>query len=213
MTEQRALFFGDDVVAGVGDPTGLGLVGRIVAASFAADLPITAYNLGAQGDTSVGVSRRWRKEAASRVARGSGWRPVFCFGASDTIIDGDHQRVDEQASTQALQKVLVRTDEDGLGPLVVGPPPLGDAARRGRILALSERFSNLCVSRGARYIETAAVLSKSPTWLECGSCDLGRPGEAGYRELAALIVSEGWLAWLRGDEGRPCQNAPALPTA
>src|SRR4029077_13817605 len=44
--ERRVLFFGASLVAGVGDPAGLGWVGRVVAASFALDVPLTAYNLG-----------------------------------------------------------------------------------------------------------------------------------------------------------------------
>ena len=48
MTEpdRRVLFFGDSIVAGVGDPEGRGWVGRVVAASFASGLPLTAYPLG-----------------------------------------------------------------------------------------------------------------------------------------------------------------------
>lgn len=197
MTEHRALFFGDDIVAGIGDPSGLGLVGRLVALSFAAGVPITAYNLGVQGDTSVDVSRRWRKEASPRTTPASGWRPVFCFGARDTARDGDQERVDHQASKQALQKVLLRTREDGLDPLFLGPPPVGDPARRDRILALSARYAALCASSRVRYIETAAKLADSPHWQVHDSPDAGRATEAGYQELAALIYSEGWLAWLR----------------
>jgi hypothetical protein len=46
MADRRILFFGDSLVAGVGDPSGDGWVGRVVAASCAAGLPVTAYNLG-----------------------------------------------------------------------------------------------------------------------------------------------------------------------
>ena len=37
----------------------LGWVGRVVAASFAAGTPVTAYNLGVRGETSVQVASRW----------------------------------------------------------------------------------------------------------------------------------------------------------
>jgi hypothetical protein len=69
VTDQRLLFFGDSLVAGVGDPTGAGWVGRVVAASFTSGLGLTAYNLGIRGETSEQIASRWRVEALlDRVA-------------------------------------------------------------------------------------------------------------------------------------------------
>ncbi|MCA1688916.1 MAG: hypothetical protein LC720_00210 [Actinobacteria bacterium] len=105
----RVLFFGDDVVAAVTDPSGLGFVGRLACAASRVGVPVVAFNLGVPGETSVDVSRRWRKEAAPRVLLGEPWRPVFCFGANDTALEERRTRVEPAASIQALQKVLARS--------------------------------------------------------------------------------------------------------
>lgn len=55
--DRRVLFFGDSLVAGVRDPAGKGWVGRVVAASFAEGLALTAYNLGVRGETSAAGRR------------------------------------------------------------------------------------------------------------------------------------------------------------
>ena len=53
MPDLRVCFLGDSLVAGVGDPDGLGWVGRLVAGAFAAGAPLTAYPLGIRRQTSL----------------------------------------------------------------------------------------------------------------------------------------------------------------
>jgi lysophospholipase L1-like esterase len=74
VTDRRLLFFGDSLVAGVGDPTGAGWVGRVVATSFASGLGLTAYNLGIRGETSEQIASRWRTEALPRLLAGAAGR-------------------------------------------------------------------------------------------------------------------------------------------
>lgn len=50
--EIHVLFFGDSHTVGVGEPSGLGWVGLIVAATHAAGISLVAYNLGVRGETS-----------------------------------------------------------------------------------------------------------------------------------------------------------------
>jgi acyl-CoA thioesterase-1 len=195
VTDRRVLFFGDDIIAGARDPTGLGVVGRLVVAAHTAGVPVTAFNLGVLGDTSVGVSRRWRKEASPRTAPDEPWSPVFCVGSNDTAPVRASVRVDELASVQALQKMLARTREAGLAPLVIGPPPIGDPPQRRRTVSLSDRFDAICRLYDTPYLETAAPLSSSPAWITDLHRGAGRPRVAGYTALVDLIVSH-WLEWL-----------------
>jgi acyl-CoA thioesterase I len=67
VSDRRLLFFGDSLIAGVGDPTGRGWVGRVVAASFENGLPLTGYNLGVRRETSEQVAGRWHDEALPRM--------------------------------------------------------------------------------------------------------------------------------------------------
>ncbi len=90
---QRLLFFGDSLVAGVGDPTGRGWVGRVVAASFGLGFPLTAYNLGVRAETSEQVAARWRSEALPRLTAVTDARIILSFGANDTTIEQGRLRV------------------------------------------------------------------------------------------------------------------------
>jgi lysophospholipase L1-like esterase len=197
VSDRCVVFFGDDIVAGARDATSLGLVGRLVSAAFDARIPVSAYNLGVLADTSIGVSRRWRREAGPRIDSDTRWWPVFCFGANDTAAHGGATRVDQLASVQALQKVLARTLDAGLAPLIIGPPPIGDAAQRERTVMLSGRFADMCSQHGVPYCETSVALLSSPTWTGDLDGHAGLPGAAGYEELASLVIAAGWLAWLR----------------
>jgi hypothetical protein len=47
------------------------------------DAELVAYNLGVVGETSLDVSRRWRKESSQRVAGQTAWQPVFSPGIND----------------------------------------------------------------------------------------------------------------------------------
>ncbi len=90
---RRVLFFGDSFVAGLGDPTALGWVGRVVATSFARGVPLTSYNVGVRLNTSLEVGDRWLAETRPRLLEGTRPRLVFSFGANDTTAAGDGTRV------------------------------------------------------------------------------------------------------------------------
>jgi acyl-CoA thioesterase I len=181
------LFFGDDVIAGSGDRSHRGIVGRLLTTATEAGLDVAAYNLGVIGDTSVGVLRRWRKEASPRVHEHPGWQPVFSFGANDVA------RLDVATSLQAMQKIAVRTREQGLVPLVIGPPPWGGVLRRDGVVALSQRFADMCEQHEVAYCETAATLCTSAAWN--AGLDGERLGSGAYDELGR-VVRDNWLTWL-----------------
>ena len=198
MTDQRVLFFGDSHVAGVGDPSGLGWVSRVVAASFAAGTPLTAYNLGVRGDTSVQVAARWRQETRARLLPGAETRIVMSFGANDTTIEDGVQRVEAERSCGALGDMLERASAIGLPALVVGPAPVDDAEQNRRIQSLSVAFGEICASHGVPFLGVIEPLLGSDVWSEqVASGDGAHPGAAGYEELAQLVLAGGWLDWLR----------------
>ena len=200
MADQRVLFFGDSHVAGVGDPSGLGWVGRVVAASHAARMPLTAYNLGVRGETSVQVASRWRQETRARLSPGADTRIVVSFGANDTTIEDGAQRVEDDRSRDALGEMLERARAIGLPALVVGPAPVDDAEQNRRIQDLSVAFREICASRAAPFLGVAEPLLASSVWSkQVASGDGAHPGAAGYQALAELVLSGGWLDWLRSD--------------
>ena len=195
--DRRVLFFGDSLVAGAGDPTGLGWVGRVTSASSGAGLPVTAYNLGVRGDTSVQVAARSRHETGPRLASGVDTRIVVSFGANDTTIEDGVQRVDAERSCLALSDILERARAIGLPTLMVGPAPVEDAEQNRRIERLSAAFGEICASPGVPFIAVIEALKGSKVWgREIASGDGAHPSSAGYAALARLVLRAGWLNWL-----------------
>jgi lysophospholipase L1-like esterase len=198
MDGRRVLFFGDSFVAGFGDPTGQGWVGRIVASSFAAGLPLVAYNLGIRSETSLEVAARWRDEARPRMrAQAAAYGVVFAFGANDTTEEAGHVRVDRDRTVDALGGLLDGAAQLGLPALVVGPAPVCEPAQDDRIRALSGTLAPVAARHGVPYIAVVDALCASPTWAaEAAAGDGAHPGAGGYEELARLVLAGGWLDWL-----------------
>ena len=65
----RICFIGDELVAGVGDPRGLGWVGRVNAHSTF-DLPATFLTLAVPSETTKQMAARWEAEVLPRLAEG-----------------------------------------------------------------------------------------------------------------------------------------------
>lgn len=197
MDDLRVLLFGDSLVAGVGDPRGLGWAGRVVVAAFAAGRPLTAYNLGVRRQTSVEVAARWRAEAAPRLLAGADSRVVFAIGANDTTVEDGVLRVAPDRSCAALGGMLDEAAALGVPAAVVGPPPVGDAEQRTRVIALSDAFAEVCAARDVPFWPVAETLLASPTWLdEAAAGDGAHPAAGGYDLLAQTLIDGGLLDWL-----------------
>ncbi|HEX8159921.1 MAG TPA: GDSL-type esterase/lipase family protein [Solirubrobacteraceae bacterium] len=195
--DRRVLFFGDSFVAGTGDPTGLGWVGRVVASSYAAGVALTAYNLGIRGDTSVQVAARWRAEARPRMVAPASYGVVFGFGVNDAVLEDGRVRVDPRRALDSLGRVLDDSAAIGLRPLVVGPAPAGEVADDARVGALSASFQRLAADRGVPFVAVFDALSQSSQWArDVAGGDGVHPGAAGYAALAQLVLKGGWLRWL-----------------
>ena len=201
--DRRVLFFGDSFVAGVGDPTGLGWVGRAVAAAHAAGRPLTAYNLGVRRDTSADVAARWQAEARVRTRTAeAGYGVVLGFGTNDTTEEDGRVRVAPGQAVESLGRMIDAALGDGLGVFVVGPPPAGEPAQDERVRELSAAFAGVAGVRGVPFVETAAPLGADESWCsESARNDGSHPGAGGYRALAELVLAGGWLDWL-GRVGR-----------
>jgi lysophospholipase L1-like esterase len=210
MGERQVLFFGDSHVAGLGDPEGLGWVGRVTAASFSAGQPFIPYNLGVGGNTSVDVLRRWQIEARSRLRDLAETRLVLSFGVNDTALEGDRRRVEARASIEALAGTLDQAGEVGLATFVIGPAPVEEKQQTDRIAALSSAFARLCEARGVPFVDVVGALRRSQVWSEQVATDAGaHPGAEGYALLAELVMSSGWLEWLAGSRrGRRRRGDP-----
>jgi acyl-CoA thioesterase-1 len=198
--DRRVLFFGESFVAGVGDPTGLGWVGRVVAASFDAGLPLTAYNLGVRGETSLELEERLSAELRVRVrAADAGYGVVFGLGVNDTTCEDGRVRVAPGLGTDALGRMLDVAAGLGARTFVVGPATSCEPAQDARVRDLSAAFARVAARRGAPFVEIVDALSAHPEWTaEAAAGDGVHPGAGGYAALAGLVLAAGWLDWLAG---------------
>jgi acyl-CoA thioesterase I len=197
--DRRVLYFGDSHVAGVGDPAGMGWVGRVVASSFQQGLPLTAYNLGVRGETSAQVAARWRAEALPRLTPGSDARVVLSFGANDTTIENGHIRVEPERSCAVLAGMLREAAALGLPVFGLGPAPVDDPEQNERIRSLSGAFAEVCRGPGVPFVSVVELLLASPVWMqEVAAGDGAHPSTAGYEILAGCVIDAGWADWLRG---------------
>jgi lysophospholipase L1-like esterase len=207
----RICFIGDSFTAGVGDPEALGWVGRVAAAALAQGHDLTVYNLGVRRETSADILRRWRQECEPRALPGVDTRVVFSFGANDTALDfrtksraavpgctdcgfDNGRRRLTLDQTLANTRDLLRAARATYPVLLIGPPPVADAAHDERIAELSRELARVAQEEGAPYLDVFSPLMTSPLWrLEAGANDGSHPRAGGYRELAALVMA--WPAW------------------
>lgn len=200
MTERRVLFFGDSFVAGAGDPAALGWVGRVSAAAHAAGLPLTPYNLGVRGQTSVEVAHRWQAEAWPRMLAEALMYVVLSVGANDVLESGIERepRVAPSRSVAALAGMLDEAQTLELPAFVVGPGPVGTPDGDARVLDLTARFAELCGARAIPFVPIARALLADAAWCgERAAGDGAHPGAGGYAKLAELVLAGGFLDWLR----------------
>ena len=198
--DRRILFFGDSFVVGVGDPSGLGWVGRVVAASFAAGRPLTAYNLGVRGDTSADVAARFATEthARTRVASAS-YGVVLGFGANDMTVQDNRLRVAPGQAVGTLGRLIELAGASAHGVFIVGPPPVGERDQDERIRELSNQFAHVATHRGVPFAETARHLLAHDGWRsEAAANDGSHPGAGGYAAFAEIVLAAGWTDWLDG---------------
>lgn len=199
VAEVHVLFFGDSHTVGVGDPSGLGWVGRVVAATHAEGIPLVPYNLGVRGETSEDVMRRWQDEATARASDLES-KVVFAVGANDTAEEEEASRFELTDSVGALASMLRQAEEAGLPAYVVGPAPVGDEQQVERIANLSSRFAEACEPVGVPFVEVTAALRGNRTWRkEIAASDEAHPGAAGYEALARIVLESGWLDWVGGE--------------
>ncbi|NEP16666.1 MAG: lipase [Leptolyngbya sp. SIO4C1] len=200
MKDTRICFVGDSFVNGTGDPTYLGWVGRVCQ-----PWPqLTVYNLGVRRETSLDIKQRWQQETERRWGQGCDRRLVFSFGANDMTLESGRCRVDLEASIACARQILIQAQRQAaIAVLMIGPPPVADDPDHAqRIVALCDRYAQLCRKLKVAYLPTARALLQSPIWRqEASQGDGAHPAAGGYAALAQLVLDwPHWQLWLQGSE-------------
>ncbi len=188
----RIVVVGDELVAGAGDPKGLGWVGRVTARTLDPGAPHPlVLTLPVPGENSSQLVARWESEAALRWSSGADNRLVVALGRADATSDLSPAR-----SRLNLANVLDVAEHHRVPAFVVGPPP-GAAADAERLAELSAAFGDVAGRRRVPYVDAYRPLAAHEQWLaDLASGDGYLPGQAGYGLIAWLVLHTGWQTWL-----------------
>lgn len=190
----RVCFAGDSYVAGIGDATALGWVGRVAADAAASGLQITAYNLGVRGETGPQVARRIPAELSPRLAPADDPRLVLSFGANDTVERNGTVRATTEQTVQALRDVRAATT---IPLFLVGPPAVDDVQQNERLAVTSERLAADASRLHVPFVETFTATAASALWRQqIRDGDGYHPDAEGYAFLAG-IITQPLVDWLR----------------
>ena len=192
----RICFIGDELVAGVGDPRGLGWVGRVNAHSTF-DVPATIFDAG--GPLRDNPSRwppRWEAEVLPRLADGEPHGLVIGIGPGDVPAG-----ISTARSRLNLANITDRATSLGIPSFVVGPPPLA-GVDSGALKALASSCSEVCGRRGIPFVDCYTPLVAHDQWFEDMAASMARgkdgqtlPGQAGYALMAWIVQHQGWYEW------------------
>lgn len=151
----RVCFVGDSFVAGAGDETALGWVGRVTASAWHRGVALTAYNLGVRRDTSADLRRRAQPEILARLlGAGDAQAVLFSFGANDCTFEDEMPRVPPAASEENAAALLGWAATRWTTLMVGAPPVVHEAAHDARVAALSARLAGLCAALEVPCLDT-----------------------------------------------------------
>ena len=186
----RLAVVGDELVAGAGDPKGLGWVGRVTARTPTPD-PLTVLALAVPGETTTGLGARWDEETSRRWSPDTNNRLVIALGRADVAAGLSLAR-----SRLNLANILDVADQRRIPAFVVGPPP-GATADSEKLADLSAAFADVAARRRVPFVDTYTPLAAHDQWLgDLAAGDGVLPGQAGYGLMAWLVLHTGWHAWL-----------------
>jgi acyl-CoA thioesterase I len=184
----RVCFVGDSYVAGVGDTTGLGWVGRLCAHAHASGLPITAYNLGVRRDTSADVAARLPDEVGRRAWPAAELRVVLAYGLNDVVLENGRPPVATADSLEATSRSFAWLASAGIPVIFAGPPPIGDPDQDFRTGELDRLFAERAASHGIGYVSVFGSLTGNQAWLRAvREGDGAHPGPAGYQQYFEAV--------------------------
>lgn len=186
----RLAVVGDELVAGAGDPKGLGWVGRVAARTHAPE-PLTTLTLAVPGETSTDLGTRWDAEVSRRLSPHADNRLVVALGRADIGAGLSLAR-----SRLNLANVLDVADQRRIPAFVVGPPP-GAPEDGDRLAELSAALGDVAARRRVPYVDMYSPLAAHDQWLsDMATSPQHLPGQAGYGLMAWLVLHTGWHTWL-----------------
>jgi lysophospholipase L1-like esterase len=190
--EINLIVFGDELVAGKGDPRSLGWLGRVLARTEPAGVA-TAYPVAIPGDSILGMASRWEAEVANRLAQGPEAETRLVFGIGWGDIDAG---VSVARARLALAGILDRTWALELPAFVVGPPPRRTEENE-QIAAYSAAYAEVAARRNIPYVEVFAPLVHHEQWVgDMRASGATWPGQYGYGLITWLVLHSDWQSFI-----------------
>ncbi len=197
----RICVIGDELITPMGDPRGLGWVGRVLARSHFPSPP-TVMPLAVPGETTSELSTRWETEVTYRFAPDEPCALIIAVGCAD-IPAG----ISTPRSRLNLANITDRASTLGIPSMVVGPPPLA-GVQSGAVKELSLSCQQVCERRDIPFVDTFTPLVAHDQWFEDMASSAVRsargatmPGQSGYALMAWLLLHQGWFEWIGAEEG------------
>ncbi len=188
----RACFIGDSYVAGAGDDSGLGWVGRVAADARAAGADLTPYNLGVRGQIGPQMALRAGRELRPRMASGDAHALVIAFGSNDIS-----RGLPPAMSLMAASRLIAVARRFGATPFLLSTPRFADDAARDQAAEkLSQAFAGFCARREVAFLDLRQAVPDWRVWGdEARAGDGAHPNGGGYALVAEAVNT--WAPWRR----------------
>ena len=191
MRNIRVVVLGDELLTGVGDPKGLGWLGRVQARIPQGD-DVAVFPLAKIGETTAQLLDRWQAEALPRFSKETENYLVLALSSQDILAQTTISR-----SRLNLASLLDDAIREGVSVFVVGPTPTGVKEYDAEVSELSAGFADVVKRRQLKYVDCFNPLKEHESWLaEVSSHPRRLPGQVGYGLMAWLVLNKGWFEWL-----------------
>ncbi|WP_044493160.1 GDSL-type esterase/lipase family protein [Nesterenkonia massiliensis] len=200
MRHLRIAVVGNELLTGVGDPRGLGWVGRVISKTPLEGIELQHYVLAVPGEGTEALSDRWQTEASLRFSDAEDTENFLVIALNDTDLDS---ATSSARSRLNLANILDRASQQCIRCLVLGPTPTLDQERNRRIAELNRAYQDVASRRSHTYVDTFTPLVNHQQWSEDLAANEGRPGQAAYGLIAWLVLHRGWYQWLGVTEPAP----------
>ena len=146
----RITAIGDQLLAGHGDPRGLGWFGRVMARTQESGSASAVLRAGfpRRRDPRPWPNAGWAKP---RAASATSTKTAWCIALSDRDVDLD---VSTARSRLNLANILDSASQMNIKALLVGPAPGLDDARNQRVAELNRVYSDVALRRNHHYVDT-----------------------------------------------------------
>lgn len=180
---------GDGFVCGQGVAPLQGWASQLMIQTVSDLGPVNVYNLGIPGELSTQVVARLR-ELAPRRLKGEDNRLVFSFGLQDTAEHEGRPMLSNQASTDALKQLIVKT-RPHFKLLMIGMPPVYDPQRNSWVKRLNSLQHDLCQKAHVPFIDLFSALADDVQYKRSLlATDRVHPDSRGHQKIFDLIWND-----------------------